>query len=96
MTSKMEGYKDRSIFLPSAGFFIDSSLNYDGSSGSYWTSLIGGDNGKSAHTLTWYGGNKNVYSYNQYYPFNTYTSNAVLRYMGRPVRAVAVQTAPRP
>jgi hypothetical protein len=41
VTSKIEGYTDRSIFLPAAGWYRDSSLIVDGSYGCYWSSSLG-------------------------------------------------------
>ena len=41
ITSKKNGYTDRSIFLPAAGFIDDSGLNVDvGSEGRYWSSSL--------------------------------------------------------
>ena len=38
VTSNIEGYKDKSIFLPAAGWYSGSTLNSRGSYGSYWSS----------------------------------------------------------
>ena len=40
VTSKKSGYTNKSIFLPAAGFRDDSSLNYAGSLGYYWSSSL--------------------------------------------------------
>ena len=38
ITSKVEGYTDRSIFIPAAGYRIDSRHLFAGVSGDYWSS----------------------------------------------------------
>ena len=38
VTSNIEGYKDKSIFLPASGWYSGSTLNSRGSYGSYWSS----------------------------------------------------------
>lgn len=40
VTSNIEGYKDRFIFLPAAGYRGDTSLYNVGSGGSYWSSSL--------------------------------------------------------
>lgn len=40
VTSNKEGYTDKSIFLPAAGYRYDSSLHYAGSDGFYWSSSL--------------------------------------------------------
>ncbi len=40
VTSKIEGYTDRSIFLPAAGYRSDTGLYVVGSNGSYWSSSL--------------------------------------------------------
>ena len=40
VTSNKEGYTDKSIFLPAAGFRVGSSLYYAGSYGYYWSSSL--------------------------------------------------------
>jgi len=94
ITSKMEGYKDRSIFLPSTGMIKGTELRRGSYSGTYWIQSMGGDSGASANTFVFNGnGNRAVYGNLQYAPYNTYDTeerkDAVYRYMGRPVRAVA-------
>lgn len=37
ITSKVEGYTDRSIFLPAAGYWTDSRQLFAGESGEYWS-----------------------------------------------------------
>ena len=41
ITSKMEGYKGNSIFLPAAGYHSDSSLEVAGLYGFYWSRTLG-------------------------------------------------------
>ena len=43
VTSKKSGYTNKSIFLPAAGCRYDSSLDYAGSGGSYWSSSLGSE-----------------------------------------------------
>lgn len=43
VTSNKEGYTDRSIFLPAAGYRGDTRLYDVGSSGNYWSSSLGTD-----------------------------------------------------
>ena len=40
VTSNIEGYTDRSIFLPAAGYRNDTSLDYVGCYGGYWSSSL--------------------------------------------------------
>ena len=40
VTSKKSGYTNKSIFLPAAGYRYDSSLDYAGSGGCYWSSSL--------------------------------------------------------
>ena len=40
VTSNVEGYKDKSIFLPAAGYRHDTSLSRSGSDGDYWSSSL--------------------------------------------------------
>ena len=40
VTSKKSGYTNKSIFLPAAGYRLDSSFNYAGSYGYYWSSSL--------------------------------------------------------
>ena len=57
VTSKKSGYTNKSIFLPAAGYRNDSSLDYAGSDGYYWSSWLNSDHSDSA----WY-----VYFYSSY------------------------------
>ena len=93
VTSVVAGYEGCRIFLPNAGLWKGGSPLRIGSSGSYYTSQIGGNSGQSAYTLTWNGNTRSVYRETGYTPYSTYDSEeqkaAVFRYMGRPVRAVS-------
>lgn len=40
VTSNVEGYTDKSIFLPAAGYMYEDRLNYAGSIGVYWSSTL--------------------------------------------------------
>ena len=40
VTSNIEGYKDKSIFLPAVGLRMNTSLRYVGTSGYYWSSSL--------------------------------------------------------
>ena len=73
-TSKVEGYTDKSIFVPAAGDCINGSLDDAGSYGYYWSSSLYESSSRGA----WYLGfnSVNVYVYDNY------------RYYGRSVRAV--------
>lgn len=48
VTSKKSGYTNNSIFLPAAGCRYDSSLDYAGSYGGYWSSSLNTDYPSSA------------------------------------------------
>lgn len=50
VTSNKSGYKDRSIFLPAAGVFQNSSLNNDDINGYYWSSSLA-SNASSAQRI---------------------------------------------
>ena len=49
VTSNIEGYTDRFIFLPAAGYRRDTSLNYAGTYGDYWSSSL-----DSSPDAAWY------------------------------------------
>ena len=51
VTSKKKGYTKNSIFLPAAGFRLDSSLSSEGSYGYYWSSSLYTHNPSSAYYL---------------------------------------------
>lgn len=48
LTSKVEGYTDRSIFLPAAGFGLNEETINTGKAGYYWTSGIYNQNARHA------------------------------------------------
>jgi len=48
---KVTGSNSNSIFLPAAGYYGDGSLNYAGSGGEYWWSLLNADNPNCAYSL---------------------------------------------
>ena len=73
-TSTKEGYTDKSIFLPAAGFCLSGSPNYAGSIGQYWSSSVY----KSVSRLAWV-----LY----FHAGDVYMSN-YLRYQGHSVRPV--------
>ena len=75
VTGNVEGYKDKSIFLPAAGYWKDDgSLHDKGSYGDYWSSSLSTDTPSEAY-LVWFG-RKDV-SWVYYY-----------RYVGYSVRPV--------
>lgn len=52
ITSNIEGYKDRSIFLPASGWLQDGNIMRQHSYGSYWSSSMGAHpKGESAYGL---------------------------------------------
>ena len=65
-----DAYASASIFLPAVGFGRGTSLNFAGSSGTYWSSVPGSDDD------AWY------LIFNSSYHGTSYSS----RYNGRPVR----------
>lgn len=50
LTSKVEGYTDRSIFLPAAGFVLRDEKKNVGKAGYYWTSELYNQNARDAIT----------------------------------------------
>ncbi len=73
-TSKKEGYTDKSIFLPAAGFRSGSSLSGVGNQGDYWSSSLDTGNPFRAYYLSFSRGSSKVHS--------------VIRYSGQSVRPV--------
>ena len=57
VTSNVEGYKDKSIFLPAAGSRYDTDLSSAGSRGFYWSSSLYADNPGYAWGVRFYSGN---------------------------------------
>ncbi|MCR4918435.1 MAG: hypothetical protein K5928_01270 [Prevotella sp.] len=54
VTSKKDGYTDKYIFLPAAGFRADTVLDCAGSDGYYWSSSLNEADPNSAHDLYFY------------------------------------------
>ena len=69
-----EGYEDKSIFLPAAGYGNTSNLHDDGSDGYYWSSAPNSGNPLHAWRLD--------------FDANGFNRNGNLRYGGYPVRPV--------
>lgn len=59
VTSKKEGYTDRWIFLPAAGFRYDTGLGYVESDGYYWSSSLDKDFSDFAWYVDFYSGSVN-------------------------------------
>ena len=76
VTSKKEGYTDKWIFLPAAGYRNGTSLSSVGSNGYYWSSSLNPGYPPNAYSLKFYLGNvsKDINGY---------------RYSGRSVRPVS-------
>ena len=73
-TSKVEGYTDKSIFVPAAGYCGNGSLDNAGSYGYYWSSSLYESGSRNAWYLSFGSGNVNV--------------NGSIRVYGLSVRAV--------
>ena len=67
VTSNIEGYTDRSIFLPAAGYRDGTGLSDVGSNGDYWSSSLGTGYPGSACHLYFDSGYVNWYSSGRYY-----------------------------
>lgn len=74
ITSNVEGYTDRSIFLPSAGLLFDNAYSYGGEYGSYWSSSLDENDPQNAY----------YYAFSPTYAI-PYCNN---RFVGQSVRAV--------
>jgi len=83
VTSKKEGYTDKWIFLPAAGYRSGTSLDDAGSFGSYWSSSLNTDYPDVACSLDFYSSDV---SRNYYYG----------RYLGPSVRPVTAFTMTSP
>ena len=66
ITSKKEGYTDKSVFLPAAGYRSSSSLSSAGSYGGYWSRTLSESRPYSAWYLDFGSDNVNAY-YNDRY-----------------------------
>ncbi len=75
VTSKKDGFTDRSIFIPAAGFRGGSAFEYQGFEGNYWSASLGEKNTNSAYL---YGLRENNYGWGGFY-----------RYRGLPIRPVS-------
>ena len=64
VTSKKSGYTNKSIFLPAAGYRDDSSFDYAGSYGDYWSSSLYSDLSRYAHGLGFH--SSDVYCYSDF------------------------------
>ena len=96
VTSNREGYKDKSIFLPAAGYVNAGSYDAVNLGGSYWTSSQGGNSSVFAWSLSWhpdYDSGKLYYNGSSVHPPFGWDV-ATVRYFGRSVRAVAVPNTP--
>ena len=65
--SKKSGYTDNWIFLPAAGYRLDTILYYVGSDGGYWSSSLYTYNPHYAWYVCFYSGNVSRGSYDRYY-----------------------------
>ena len=52
LTSKVNGYKDKSIFLPAAGYRRSADLNYAGFNGIYWSSSLNSSGPSNAWSVS--------------------------------------------
>nr|MCR5153047.1 hypothetical protein [Prevotella sp.] len=88
---RVTGPNGSSIFLPAAGFKeTSSSPLYAGNGGSYFSSMQVSDGNVNAYTLSWKNG-RDVYSNDDYYPFERRENTRAGRYFGRTIRPVAVR-----
>jgi uncharacterized protein (TIGR02145 family) len=62
VTSTIEGYTDKWIFLPAAGYFSGKELKRKGSIGYYWSSSINPDSPRYAYHLEFSSGNYDNYN----------------------------------
>jgi hypothetical protein len=91
---RVTGTNGNSIFLPAAGFILDTTPYYLESGACYATSISGGNGSEYAYMMGFYSGTKGIYAGHTSAPFNTWDSPqcyASRRYMGKPMRAVAVE-----
>ena len=71
--SNMMGYRDQEIFLPAAGYMMESTLMRPGNYGSYWMSTVG---------------SKSYYGEYMYFTASDQRLDETYRYFGRNIRAV--------
>ena len=67
ITSKKSGYTNNSIFIPAAGFYDDTSLDYEGSDGYYWSSTF--DSDSDAWYFIFYSSSNGMSIKDRYYGF---------------------------
>lgn len=78
VSSLKQGYTDRSIFLPAAGYRIDQWVSLDGRMGHYWSSIIDNNNPAVGKYL----------GYSGSFVGATFPSSGFPRFAGFPVRPV--------
>lgn len=83
VTSKKSGYTDRFIFLPAAGFRLDTGLNLAGERGFYWSSSL--DTGRLKYAWSLFFQSLESAAANNYYD---YITTYYLRNYGLSVRPV--------
>lgn len=67
ITSKTEGFTDRSLFLPAAGYFYHLSNNSEGIVGHYWSRTFSSDSPCNARFLGFYSDKIGTADYYRYY-----------------------------
>lgn len=75
VTSNIDGYTNKSIFLPASGYYDSNNLNNDGAEGYYWSSNINKEKKEDALML--------------HFTDNTYEQKGQARYIGLCVRPVS-------
>ena len=81
VTSRIPGYTGNSIFLPAAGVRAQTSLNFSGRQGWYWTSTHKGDYPHYSNYIAW----------GAYFSAGMIDDNTCERYDGEPIRPVYVE-----
>ena len=66
-TSKVEGYTDKSIFVPASGYCSNGSLNNASSYGCYWSSSLNDSYSRNSWSLSFNSGNVYVLGKARYY-----------------------------
>jgi len=70
LTSKLDGYTDKSIFIPAAGFVYDGSLRDVGSIGYIWSSSLSSGSPSNAHSMYSISIRVNIGNNDRYYGFS--------------------------